>query len=122
MKGWKPLLEHKDVAAFTPALQHQSTYNVCGSLLYLTIVLMIVVCNYSILCAFHSDPVNNFPPLPSFCPVKPCFYQDFVLEIPTEFQRIVKSVYYTWIGMTFSIYSRSTGSVKFMLDTVGLKR
>jgi len=46
--------------------------------------------------------VNNFPPLPAFCPVKPCFYQDFELEIPAEFQRIVRTVYYTWIGMLFT--------------------
>ena len=47
----------------------------------------------------QTDAVNNFPPLPSCCPIKPCFYQDFVLEIPAEFQRIVKTVFYTWIGM-----------------------
>lgn len=39
---------------------------------------------------------NNFPPLPKFCPVGPCFYQEFSVDIPLEFQRIVKFVFYLW--------------------------
>ncbi|KAF6038603.1 CLK2 [Bugula neritina] len=41
---------------------------------------------------------NNFPPLPSCCPCKPCFFQDFELEIPAEFSKYVKLGYYTWIA------------------------
>lgn len=40
---------------------------------------------------------NNFPPLPEKCCVQPCFYQDFSVDIPLEFQRIVKTVYYLWL-------------------------
>jgi len=40
---------------------------------------------------------NNWPPLPSWFPVQPCFYQDFQVEIPIEFQRIVKMTYYLWM-------------------------
>ncbi|KAI9581870.1 hypothetical protein GQX74_010187 [Glossina fuscipes] len=41
--------------------------------------------------------LNNWPPLPdNFC-LKPCFYQDFSLEIPPEFQRLIKHLYYTWM-------------------------
>jgi hypothetical protein len=43
-----------------------------------------------------SDRQNNWPPVPSCCPVGPCFYQDFSVDIPLEFQRTVKFVYYLW--------------------------
>ncbi|CAN9498830.1 unnamed protein product [Ophioblennius macclurei] len=40
---------------------------------------------------------NNWPPLPNFFPIKPCFYQDFSEEIPQEYQRICKMMYYLWM-------------------------
>lgn len=42
---------------------------------------------------------NNFPPLPEWFPIKPCFYQDIEVDIPVEFQRTIRYVYYVWIGM-----------------------
>uniref|UniRef100_A0A8C8RYP4 Secretory carrier-associated membrane protein n=1 Tax=Pelusios castaneus TaxID=367368 RepID=A0A8C8RYP4_9SAUR len=41
--------------------------------------------------------VNNFPPLPKFIPLKPCFYQNFVDEIPIDHQTLVKKIYQLWI-------------------------
>uniref|UniRef100_A0A3B1IU66 Secretory carrier-associated membrane protein n=1 Tax=Astyanax mexicanus TaxID=7994 RepID=A0A3B1IU66_ASTMX len=40
---------------------------------------------------------NNWPPLPKFLPIKPCFYQDFNEEIPVEFHRVCKMMYYLWM-------------------------
>lgn len=40
---------------------------------------------------------NNWPPLPSFCPIGPCFFQDFTLDVPAESQWTVKMVYFSWI-------------------------
>jgi len=66
---------------------------------------------------------NNWPPLPSWFPIQPCFYQDFQVDIPIEFQRIVKMTYYLWMfhigvlfmnvlgGLAFFIVSSDGGSV-----------
>ncbi|KAI5101351.1 secretory carrier membrane protein 2, like [Silurus meridionalis] len=40
---------------------------------------------------------NNWPPLPKFFPIKPCFYQDFNEEIPVEYQKVCKMMYYLWM-------------------------
>ncbi|KAE8296785.1 Secretory carrier-associated membrane protein 2 [Larimichthys crocea] len=44
-----------------------------------------------------SGKENNWPPLPKFFPIKPCFYQDFSEEIPPEYQRVCKMMYYLWM-------------------------
>ncbi|KAB0391900.1 hypothetical protein E2I00_002117, partial [Balaenoptera physalus] len=60
----------------------------------------------SVAAGFHPCPVftaemsgkeNNFPPLPKFIPLKPCFYQNFSDEIPIEHQVLVKRIYRLWL-------------------------
>ncbi|XP_045251717.1 secretory carrier-associated membrane protein 2 isoform X2 [Macaca fascicularis] len=47
---------------------------------------------------------ENWPPLPSWCPVKPCFYQDFSTEIPADYQRICKMLYYLWMLHSVTLF------------------
>ncbi|KAJ1085021.1 hypothetical protein NDU88_005157 [Pleurodeles waltl] len=44
-----------------------------------------------------AEPVNNFPPLPKFVRLKPCFYQNFEGEIPIEHRGLVIKIYRVWI-------------------------
>lgn len=47
---------------------------------------------------------NNWPPFPKWFPIGPCFYQDFSVDIPQEFQRIVKMIYYLWLFYCFVLF------------------
>lgn len=42
----------------------------------------------------YNARANNWPPLPQKCCVAPCFYQDIGVDIPLEFQKIVRTMYY----------------------------
>ncbi|XP_048844984.1 secretory carrier-associated membrane protein 4-like isoform X2 [Brienomyrus brachyistius] len=43
------------------------------------------------------EGMNNFPPLPWFIPIKPCFYQNIEEEIPAQHRRLVRRAYNLWI-------------------------
>ncbi|XP_073090849.1 secretory carrier-associated membrane protein 1 isoform X3 [Manis javanica] len=47
---------------------------------------------------------NNWPPLPANFPVGPCFYQDFSVDIPVEFQKTVKIIYYLWMFHAVTLF------------------
>uniref|UniRef100_A0A8U7P1C8 Secretory carrier-associated membrane protein n=1 Tax=Corvus moneduloides TaxID=1196302 RepID=A0A8U7P1C8_CORMO len=62
--------------------------------------------------------LNNWPPLPSFCPVKPCFYQDIPVEIPADFQKTVTTMYYLWMASTIALFLNFLSSLAwFCVDT-----
>ncbi|XP_046574228.1 secretory carrier-associated membrane protein 1-like isoform X2 [Haliotis rubra] len=66
------------------------------------------------------DRQNNWPPLPSWFPLGPCFYQDFSVDIPLDFQRIVKFVYYLWMFHVFVLFLNVLASLAyFIVDSNG---
>uniref|UniRef100_A0A8C3AVS4 Secretory carrier-associated membrane protein n=1 Tax=Cyclopterus lumpus TaxID=8103 RepID=A0A8C3AVS4_CYCLU len=46
---------------------------------------------------------NNWPPLPSCSPVKPCFYQT-LRKIPEEYRRTCKRMYYLWMFHSATLF------------------
>ncbi|KAJ4937626.1 hypothetical protein JOQ06_002258 [Pogonophryne albipinna] len=75
---------------------------------------------------------NNWPPLPKSFPIKACFYQDFSEEIPPEYQRVCKMMYYLWMFNCVTLFlnllaclayfttSASPSMIVFIIQTVGI--
>jgi len=47
---------------------------------------------------------NNFPPLPSFCCVGPCYYHDITVDIPMESQKTCKMMFIVWQFYVFCLF------------------
>ncbi|KAG5839361.1 hypothetical protein ANANG_G00204190 [Anguilla anguilla] len=56
---------------------------------------------------------NNFPPLPRFIPLKPCFYQDFN-EIPDQHRTMCKRLYHLWILNSATLAFNLIGCLAWM--------
>ncbi|XP_061554095.1 secretory carrier-associated membrane protein 1-like isoform X2 [Phycodurus eques] len=54
---------------------------------------------------------NNWPPLPEKFPVGPCFYHDVTVDIPVEYQKTVKIMYYLWMFHTGTLLANLVGSM-----------
>ena len=59
---------------------------------------------------------NNWPPLPKWSPVGPCFFQDFDLDIPHEFRSTVKMLYYLWIFYVIISFNNMIVSLALYID------
>ncbi|KAL1473977.1 hypothetical protein MTO96_038330, partial [Rhipicephalus appendiculatus] len=62
---------------------------------------------------------NNWPPLPEKCCVAPCFYQDIGVDIPLEFQKIVRTVYYLWIFYVLVLVLNFLGGLAILVKEGG---
>ncbi|XP_061657794.1 secretory carrier-associated membrane protein 1-like isoform X2 [Syngnathoides biaculeatus] len=54
---------------------------------------------------------NNWPPLPEKFPVGPCFYHDVTVDIPVEYQKTVKIMYYLWMFHTGTLLANLLGTL-----------
>lgn len=58
---------------------------------------------------------NNWPPLPEKFPVGPCFYHDITVDIPVEFQKTVKIMYYLWMFHTGTLLANMIGCLSWFI-------
>jgi secretory carrier-associated membrane protein len=62
---------------------------------------------------------NNWPPLPSFVPFGPCFYQDIDVEIPLEYRQIVRFGYYLWLGHVGVFLFNVIAAIAYLIGSGG---
>ena len=62
-----------------------------------------------------NQQANNWPPLPSWSPIKPCFYHDISLEIPLDFQKTVRHMYYLWMAYVLCLFINVIGNMAYWI-------
>ncbi|KAI6192650.1 Secretory carrier-associated membrane protein [Aphelenchoides besseyi] len=67
----------------------------------------------------RSQNPHNWPPLPAFVPLEPCFYQDIDVEIPVQFQETVRLIYYVYLVYVLALVANVLGSLFYMLFASG---
>uniref|UniRef100_A0A8C4Z7L5 Secretory carrier-associated membrane protein n=1 Tax=Gadus morhua TaxID=8049 RepID=A0A8C4Z7L5_GADMO len=66
----------------------------------------------------HPGRKNNWPPLPEKFPVGPCFYHDITVDIPVDFQKTVKIIYYLWMFHSGTLFANLIGCMAwFIVDS-----
>uniref|UniRef100_A0A915KIH7 Secretory carrier-associated membrane protein n=1 Tax=Romanomermis culicivorax TaxID=13658 RepID=A0A915KIH7_ROMCU len=60
--------------------------------------------------------LHNWPPLPSWIPIQPCFYQDINVEIPEQFQKLVRMAYYLWLIYAATLLVNVIGGLALLLS------
>jgi hypothetical protein len=58
---------------------------------------------------------HNFPPIPSYIPIEPCFYQDIDVEIPVQFQETVRLVYYVYLVYVVALLTNVVASLFYFI-------
>ncbi|KAF7484461.1 Hypothetical predicted protein [Marmota monax] len=66
-----------------------------------------------------AEKVNNFPPLPKFIPLKPCFYQDFEADIPPQHLSMTKRLYYLWMLNSITLAVNLVGCLAWLIGGGG---
>ncbi|KRY84520.1 Secretory carrier-associated membrane protein 1, partial [Trichinella pseudospiralis] len=65
---------------------------------------------------------KNWPPLPSWFPLQPCFYHDISVDIPQQYQRIVRMGYNLWLIYVLTLVLNVVGSLaSFITHGSGLQ-
>ncbi|CDW53489.1 secretory carrier associated membrane protein 2 [Trichuris trichiura] len=57
----------------------------------------------------------NWPPLPSWCPVQPCLFHDINVEIPQQYQKIVRMGFNLWCIYVLVCFANIIGSLAYFV-------
>ncbi|VEL22716.1 unnamed protein product [Protopolystoma xenopodis] len=65
----------------------------------------------------YNGAKKNWPPLPSFLPCRPCFYQNIEIEISEEYQKVVRMGYFLWMCYAGLLLINVFGSIFYFAGT-----
>jgi hypothetical protein len=62
-----------------------------------------------------SSPPHNWPPLPLWCPCKPCVRQDFEADIPIDCRWMAKMGYALWLAYCVVLFFNLAGTLSYFV-------
>ncbi|KFD69617.1 hypothetical protein M514_01981 [Trichuris suis] len=65
--------------------------------------------------ALRNARTPNWPPLPSWCPVQPCLFHDINVEIPQQYQKIVRMGFNLWCIYVLVCFANIIGSLAYFV-------